>query len=153
MRSKLNYYRLNLWVLIYSIFFEKFKTAPLFALQILVMVAMKLLSKVWFVVTHTGTIDNLFQPEITPGSRTDSAENQSEKSLLQIDEVELEDGSHQRLVKIRNPWAQTEWEGPWGDGTEEWEMVPDYEKERINYENKDDGGFWMSFQGTAQMSY
>ena len=91
----------------------------------------------------------LFQPEITPGSRTDSAENQSEKSLLQIDEVELEDGSHQRLVKIRNPWAQTEWEGPWGDGTEEWEMVPDYEKERINYENKDDGGFWMSFQGRA----
>ena len=71
------------------------------------------------------------------------------KSLLQIDEVELEDGSHQRLVKIRNPWAQTEWEGPWGDGTEEWEMVPEYEKERIKYENKDDGGFWMSFQGTA----
>lgn len=67
-------------------------------------------------------------------------------SLLQIDEVELEDGSHQRLVKIRNPWAQTEWEGPWGDGTEEWEMVPEYEKERIKYENKDDGGFWMSFQ-------
>ena len=73
----------------------------------------------------------------------------TKKSLLQIDEVELEDGSHQRLVKIRNPWAQTEWEGPWGDGTEEWEMVPDYEKERINYENKDDGGFWMSFQGRA----
>ena len=71
------------------------------------------------------------------------------KSLLQIDEVELEDGSHQRLVKIRNPWAQTEWEGPWGDGTEEWEMVPEYEKERIKYENKDDGGFWMSFQGMA----
>ena len=115
------------------------------------MVAMKLLSKVWFVVTLTGTIDNLFRPEIAPGKHTSAEFNNesTKKSLLQIDEVELEDGSHQRLVKIRNPWAQTEWEGPWGDGTEEWEMVPDYEKERINYENKDDGGFWMSFQGRA----
>ena len=57
-------------------------------------------------------------------------------SLLKIEEVELEDGNYQRLVKIRNPWAQTEWEGPWGDGTEEWDAVPDYEKERIEYEDK-----------------
>ena len=53
----------------------------------------------------------------------------------------------QRLVKIRNPWAQTEWEGPWADGTEEWKNVSEKEKERIAYKDKDDGGFWMSFEG------
>ena len=75
------------------------------------------------------------------------------KSLLQIDEVELLDGSYQRLVKIRNPWASTEWEGSWADGSEEWQTVPHYEKDRIKYENKDDGGFWMSFQGTAYQQH
>ena len=49
-------------------------------------------------------------------------------------------------VKIRNPWAQTEWDGPWCDGSEEWDTVLDEEKERINYTDKDDGGFWMSFK-------
>ena len=27
-------------------------------------------------------------------------------SLLQIDEIELKDGTFERLVKIRNPWAK-----------------------------------------------
>jgi len=67
-------------------------------------------------------------------------------SLLQLDEVELDDGSTERIVKIRNPWAQCEWDGPWCDGSEEWEHVPDEEKERIDYTNKDDGGFWMCFK-------
>ena len=49
-------------------------------------------------------------------------------------------------MKIRNPWAQTEWDGPWCDGSEEWDHVLDEEKERIDYTNKDDGGFWMCFK-------
>ena len=49
-------------------------------------------------------------------------------------------------MKIRNPHARTEWDGPWCDGSEEWNHVLDEEKDRINYTNKDDGGFWMSFK-------
>lgn len=67
-------------------------------------------------------------------------------SLLRIDEVTMEDGETQKLVKIRNPWAQTEWTGTWCDGSDEWETVSEEEKERIGYEDKDDGGFWMSFK-------
>ena len=71
-------------------------------------------------------------------------------SLLRIEEIVLGDpeepGETQKLVKIRNPWAQTEWTGAWGDGTPEWDQVSDEEKERIGYEDKDDGGFWMSFK-------
>ena len=71
------------------------------------------------------------------------------KSLLLIDEVELNDGSFERLVKIRNPWGKKEWNGRWSDGSPEWDMVQDSEKRRIKYENKNDGGFWMTFQGEA----
>lgn len=70
-------------------------------------------------------------------------------SLLRIEEIivgDEGDGVTQKIVKIRNPWAQTEWTGAWGDGTAEWEDVSDEEKERIKYEDKDDGGFWMSFK-------
>ena len=66
--------------------------------------------------------------------------------MLRIDEVTMEDGETQKLVKIRNPWAQTEWTGTWCDGSDEWETVSEEEKERIGYEDKDDGGFWMSFK-------
>ena len=52
-------------------------------------------------------------------------------SLLRIEEIEVgDDGATQKLVKIRNPWAQTEWTGSWADGSAEWEDVSDEEKER-----------------------
>lgn len=68
-------------------------------------------------------------------------------SLLSIQEVNVgEDGKTQKLVKIRNPWSKTEWDGAWGDGKPEWDEVSDDEKARLGYEDKDDGGFWMSFK-------
>ena len=47
------------------------------------------------------------------------------KSLLLIDEVELKDGSFERLVKIRNPWGKKEWNGRWSDGSSKWDMAQD----------------------------
>jgi len=73
----------------------------------------------------------------------------SNKSLLQIDKVQLKDGTFEHLVKIRNPWGKKEWNGRWSDGSPEWDMVEDGEKRRLKYENKNDGGFWMLFQGQA----
>ena len=68
---------------------------------------------------------------------------------MQIDEVELKDGKFERLVKIRNPWGKKEWNGRWSDGSPEWDMVKDGEKQRLKYEIKNDGGFWMLFRGQA----
>ena len=50
------------------------------------------------------------------------------------------------LVEIRNPWAKTEWNGPWSDGSDEWRRVLKSEKERVEYLNRNDGGFWMSLE-------
>ena len=36
-------------------------------------------------------------------------------SLLAVDTMTLSDGSKKDMVKIRNPWGQTEWTGDWSD--------------------------------------
>ncbi|KAL8756896.1 MAG: hypothetical protein Q9199_002623 [Rusavskia elegans] len=48
-----------------------------------------------------------------------------------------------RLLKIMNPWGKQGWNGPWGDGSEEW--TPDRMK-RLNHTFRNDGSFWISYQ-------
>uniref|UniRef100_A0A8C9ZB16 calpain-2 n=1 Tax=Sander lucioperca TaxID=283035 RepID=A0A8C9ZB16_SANLU len=48
------------------------------------------------------------------------------------------------LVRIRNPWGQVEWTGPWSDGSSEWNHVSKDEKSKLNHA-ADDGEFWMSY--------
>ncbi|XP_007895022.1 calpain 2, (m/II) large subunit, like [Callorhinchus milii] len=50
----------------------------------------------------------------------------------------------EKLIRIRNPWGQVEWTGPWSDGSDEWCCVPDEEKEAL-CSRVEDGEFWMSF--------
>ncbi|KAA0711416.1 Calpain-1 catalytic subunit [Triplophysa tibetana] len=51
-----------------------------------------------------------------------------------------------RLVRIRNPWGQVEWKGPWSDNSKEWETIPKSEREKLQQQNAEDGEFWMSFE-------
>lgn len=48
-----------------------------------------------------------------------------------------------KLVKIRNPWGDTEWEGDWSDGSKLWtaEMMT-----KLKHTFGDDGVFWMSYK-------
>ncbi|KAF9970260.1 hypothetical protein BGZ73_007071 [Actinomortierella ambigua] len=48
----------------------------------------------------------------------------------------------ERLVHIRNPWGQHEWNGDWSDDSDKW--TPDAIV-ALNAQNKDDGKFWMSY--------
>lgn len=52
-------------------------------------------------------------------------------------------GTGDRLVRIRNPWGQVEWNGEWSDQSPKWDTVPG-EKDRLDVEFDDDGEFWMS---------
>ncbi|XP_010789065.1 calpain-5 [Notothenia coriiceps] len=49
------------------------------------------------------------------------------------------------LIRMRNPWGQTEWKGAWSDTSEEWSKVGDMERGNLGITVADDGEFWMSF--------
>ncbi|XP_048841406.1 calpain-3-like isoform X6 [Brienomyrus brachyistius] len=51
-----------------------------------------------------------------------------------------------RLVRLRNPWGQVEWNGPWSDNSKEWASIAKAEKEKLQQQNAEDGEFWMSFE-------
>ena len=64
-------------------------------------------------------------------------------TVLGVKEVNTQKGK-QKLVNLRNPWGNGEWSGAWSDGSRKW--TEDLKKECGNYEDKDDGSFWMSFE-------
>ena len=53
-----------------------------------------------------------------------------------------------RFVVVRNPWGETEWTGPWSDGSKEWtkewaELLPE-----IGHVLGEDGQFVMECEST-----
>ena len=48
-----------------------------------------------------------------------------------------------RLLKMRNPWGSTEWEGDWSDGSKLW--TPDM-MTKLQHTFGDDGVFWISYK-------
>ncbi|XP_032040871.1 calpain-9 isoform X3 [Aythya fuligula] len=66
-------------------------------------------------------------------------------SLTGIDEVSYR-GQKVRLIRIRNPWGQVEWNGPWSDNSLEWRLVSPSEQKRLSQTALDDGEFWMKFE-------
>ena len=63
-------------------------------------------------------------------------------TLLEAKEVKTSNGK-EKLVHLRNPWGNGEWSGEWSDQSRKW--TSDLRKQCNNYENKNDGSFWMSF--------
>ncbi|KAM9777611.1 calpain-3 [Neosynchiropus ocellatus] len=51
-----------------------------------------------------------------------------------------------RLVRLRNPWGQVEWNGPWSDNSKEWATLSKADKDRLQHQSAEDGEFWMSFE-------
>ncbi|XP_061660339.1 calpain-5-like [Syngnathoides biaculeatus] len=49
------------------------------------------------------------------------------------------------MIRMRNPWGKTEWNGAWSDSSEEWAKVGDTERGNLGITVEDDGEFWMSF--------
>ncbi|KAL8674572.1 MAG: hypothetical protein Q9168_001015 [Polycauliona sp. 1 TL-2023] len=57
--------------------------------------------------------------------------------------MEAREVKGERLLRIRNPWGDTEWQGPWSDGSEQW--TPEW-MELLNHRFGDDGMFWISYK-------
>ncbi|XP_073527561.1 calpain-9 [Phyllobates terribilis] len=51
-----------------------------------------------------------------------------------------------QLIRVRNPWGQVEWNGPWSDNSSEWNSVDPAERKRLCQTSLDDGEFWMKFE-------
>jgi len=96
-----------------------------------------------------------------PGEKKKSHEAEGNQGLrlmhaygfIDLNEITLKDGTKQRLCRCRNPWGFGEWEGRWGDESEERRdndeqiskvfSVSEAEKTEMN---KMDGTFFMSFE-------
>ncbi|XP_074005711.1 calpain-3 isoform X5 [Numenius arquata] len=66
-------------------------------------------------------------------------------SVTAVEETTFK-GKKLRLVRLRNPWGQVEWNGPWSDKSEEWNFVDEAEKIRLQHKIVEDGEFWISFE-------
>uniref|UniRef100_A0A8C9Q4Q6 Calpain-3 n=1 Tax=Spermophilus dauricus TaxID=99837 RepID=A0A8C9Q4Q6_SPEDA len=55
-------------------------------------------------------------------------------------------GEKVKLVRLRNPWGQVEWNGSWSDGWKDWSFVDKDEKARLQHQVTEDGEFWMSYE-------
>jgi hypothetical protein len=47
-----------------------------------------------------------------------------------------------KMIRLRNPWGEGEWQGDWSDNSNKWTTRM---KNILNYSNEDDGMFWMDF--------
>ena len=63
--------------------------------------------------------------------------------LLSAAEVHDKKGNLARLVQMRNPWGNFEWQGDWGDKSDCW--TPELKLQLDLKDDADDGTFWMSF--------
>uniref|UniRef100_A0A8C6YTF3 Calpain-3 n=1 Tax=Nothoprocta perdicaria TaxID=30464 RepID=A0A8C6YTF3_NOTPE len=66
-------------------------------------------------------------------------------SVTAVEETTFK-GERIRLVRLRNPWGQVEWNGPWSDKSEEWNFINESEKTRLQHKIAEDGEFWISFE-------
>lgn len=48
-----------------------------------------------------------------------------------------------QLIRVRNPWGRVEWTGDWGDKSPLWTRRM---KTKVNFVDREDGAFWMSWQ-------
>uniref|UniRef100_A0A673K3U2 Calpain-9-like n=1 Tax=Sinocyclocheilus rhinocerous TaxID=307959 RepID=A0A673K3U2_9TELE len=65
-------------------------------------------------------------------------------SITGVEEVNYR-GAKVQLIRVRNPWGQVEWNGPWSDNSREWNAIDSSEKTRLLHNSLDDGEFWIEF--------
>ncbi|XP_037365746.1 calpain-9-like [Talpa occidentalis] len=61
-----------------------------------------------------------------------------------IDQVNFQ-GQKTELIRVRDPWGKSEWNGPWSDSSPEWRSVSLAEKKRLCHPALVKGEFWMAF--------
>jgi hypothetical protein len=63
-------------------------------------------------------------------------------TILSVHEIDY-NGCPTRLMRLRNPWGQGEWQGDWSDN---WPGWTDDLKAELDWSTADDGKFFMTFE-------
>uniref|UniRef100_A0A8B9JZE7 Calpain 9 n=1 Tax=Astyanax mexicanus TaxID=7994 RepID=A0A8B9JZE7_ASTMX len=92
--------------------------------------------------THTYSITSSAESEAQTASGLVKGHAYSITGLTEVDYI----GKKVKLIRVRNPWGQVEWNGPWSDNSREWSGVDKAEKTRVLENSTDDGEFWMEFE-------
>ena len=62
-------------------------------------------------------------------------------TIIGLNEIETIYKTKYTLIRLRNPWSDTEWNGDWSDNSILWDQKT---KSQVNYKKSDDGIFYMS---------
>ena len=66
-------------------------------------------------------------------------------SVLRVKEIE-----GKRFVVLRNPWGDSEWTGPWSDGSKEWNGSWIKALKELDHVLGDDGEFVMECKSSLR---
>uniref|UniRef100_H2YVE9 Calpain-3 n=1 Tax=Ciona savignyi TaxID=51511 RepID=H2YVE9_CIOSA len=86
---------------------------------------------------------NILEAKLSNGLLMGHAYSITGLDIVTVDTTLLRNGT--KLIRIRNPWGQVEWNGAWSDSSSKWDKFPD-EKKRLDVEFGEDGEFWMSYE-------
>ncbi|KAK2158396.1 hypothetical protein LSH36_171g05014 [Paralvinella palmiformis] len=59
---------------------------------------------------------------------------------------------YEELVRLRNPWGKTEWNGAWSDSSTEWRSLDTKTREKIGLVNEEDDLYWTNPQYSITIS-
>lgn len=65
--------------------------------------------------------------------------------VSRVYELEVPGHGLARLIKLRNPWGQKEWQGDWRDDDPKWAQLSEDQRKELDLTIENDGEFWMSF--------
>ena len=71
-------------------------------------------------------------------------------SLNKVIEFKLGNETVQ-LLRSRNPWGSGEWKGQWSDSSKKWENLPSKIKDKLDFQSKVDGEFYISLSDFMKM--
>jgi hypothetical protein len=66
-------------------------------------------------------------------------------SVTATETLKSDSGKTVKLVRVRNPWGETEWKGPFCANAVEWKSIPEKTKADIKLSFDDNGEFYMPF--------
>ncbi|XP_061890497.1 calpain-3-like [Entelurus aequoreus] len=67
-------------------------------------------------------------------------------SIIALEECdEAAKDRRMRLIRLRNPWGQVLWKGPWSPKSKEWSTLSIADKNNLKKQTVEESEFWMSF--------